>query len=143
MQTILGEKHFCEGLSMRRCLSFQEKLLRSIFKALALWADAFYKLKCPSVRVSESLGKSNEKKWSQIWIFFVWKFSKITHCESGEGIWLQGEAALEAHGFRDAEPHPVILANAKNNYEIFSKKLRLCNFTNLSPTDLCLPSTAW
>ena len=75
----------------------------SIFKASALWADAFYKSKCPSVcpsvclsvcpsvrvftfevpfkrffpptsrspmsnifRDSESLGKSNGKKWSQI-----------------------------------------------------------------------------
>ena len=66
-----------------------------IFKALSLWADAFYKSKCPSVclfvcpftfevpfnglfaptsqsrmsnifRDSESLGKSNGKKWSQI-----------------------------------------------------------------------------
>ena len=73
-----------------------------IFKASALWADAFYKSKCPSMclsvcvavcvftfevpfkrlfaptsqgrmsnifRDSESLGKSNEKKWSQIWTF--------------------------------------------------------------------------
>ena len=68
------------------------------FKASALWADAFYKSKCTSVRVSvclftfevpfkrlfaptsrsrmsnilrdsESLGKSNGKKWSQIWTF--------------------------------------------------------------------------
>ena len=67
----------------------------AIFKASALLVDAFYKSKCPSVRVpvrlftfevpfkrlfaptsgsrmsklfrdSESLGKSNEKKWSQI-----------------------------------------------------------------------------
>ena len=71
----------------------------TIFKASALWADAFYKSKCPSVclcvrlcvclftfgvpfngllaptsrsrmsnifRDSESLGKSNGKKWSQI-----------------------------------------------------------------------------
>ena len=28
-------------------------------------------------RDSESLGKSNGKKWSQIWTFFVWKLSKI------------------------------------------------------------------
>ena len=73
-----------------------------IFKASALWADAFYKSKYPSVclsvclsvcvftfevplkrlfaptslsrmshifRDSESLGKSNGKKWSQIWTF--------------------------------------------------------------------------
>ena len=66
-----------------------------IFKASTLWADAFYKSKCPSVRLSvclftfevpfkrlfapfsqswmsnifkdsESLWKSNGKKWSQI-----------------------------------------------------------------------------
>ena len=55
-----------------------------LFKALALWADAFYKLKCPSVcvfvclfaptfwslmsnilRDLEYLGKSNGKKWSK------------------------------------------------------------------------------
>ena len=74
-----------------------------LFKASALWADAFYKFICPSVcpsvclsvcpftfevrfkrlfaptfwspmfnifRDSESLGKSNGKKWSQIWTFF-------------------------------------------------------------------------
>ena len=73
-----------------------------IFKASALWANAFYKSKCPSVcvfvcpcvclftfeapftglfapnswsrmsnifRDLESLGKSNGKKWSQIWTF--------------------------------------------------------------------------
>ena len=68
---------------------------RLLFKALALWADGFYKSKCPSVcrcvcvftfevqfkrlfaptsrsrmsnifRDSVSLGKSNGKKWSQI-----------------------------------------------------------------------------
>ena len=66
-----------------------------------------------------------------------------SHCESGEGIWLQGEAASEAHSIRDAEPHPVIPANEKNNSEIFPKKLRPCNNINLSTTDLCLPSTAW
>ena len=30
------------------------------------------------------------------------------HCEAGEGNWLQGEAALQAHSFRDADPQPVI-----------------------------------
>ena len=73
-----------------------------IFKASALWADSFYKSKCPYVclfvclsvcvftfevlfnglfastsrsrmsnisRDLDSLGKSNRKKWSQIWIF--------------------------------------------------------------------------
>ena len=32
----------------------------------------------------------------------------ILHCEAGEGYWLQGEAALQAHSFRDADPQPVI-----------------------------------
>ena len=70
-------------------------------------------------------------------------FGPLGHCESGEGIWLKGEAASEAHSLRGAEPHPVIQANSKNNYEIFPKKPRPCNNTNLSTTDFCLPSTAW
>ena len=28
--------------------------------------------------------------------------------EAEEGYWLQGEAALQAHSFRDADPQPVI-----------------------------------
>ena len=30
------------------------------------------------------------------------------HCEAGEGYWVQGETALQAHSFRDADPQPVI-----------------------------------
>ena len=72
----------------------------SIFKASTLWANAFYKTICPYVcvclftfevlfkclfaltswnwmskisRDSESLGKSNEKRWSQIWKFLLIK----------------------------------------------------------------------
>ena len=26
------------------------------------------------------------------------------HCESGEGLWLEGEAAVQTHRFRDADP---------------------------------------
>ena len=84
------------------CYSYLHSTCKNIFKALALWADAFYKSKCPSVcvfvrlsvclltfevpfnglftptsrsqmsnifRDSESLGKSNGKKWSNIWTF--------------------------------------------------------------------------
>ena len=82
-----------------------------VFKASSLWADAFYKSKCPSVclsvclfvclftfevpfqhlfaptsqsrmsnifRDSESLGKSNGKKWSQIWTFLFQNCLKLT-----------------------------------------------------------------
>ena len=81
-------------------------MCEEIFKASALWADAFYKSKCLCVcvfvsvfsfevpfnglfaptsrswmsnifRDLESLGESNGKKWSHIRIFFVWKWSKI------------------------------------------------------------------
>ena len=81
---------------------YTQSYFHVIFKALALWANAFYKLKCPSVRLfvcpsvrlftlevpfkrlfahtswsrmsnifrgSESLGKSNGKKWSHIRTF--------------------------------------------------------------------------
>ena len=37
-----------------------------------------------------------------------------THCESGEGLWLQGEAVLQMHSFRDADPQPVIQQNNNN-----------------------------
>ena len=93
------------GLEKNIALNFRI-LVVGIFKASALWADAFYKSKCPSVcpfvclsncpsvrqftfeipfkrlfappsqsrmsnifRDSESLGKSNGKKWCQIWTF--------------------------------------------------------------------------
>ena len=36
-----------------------------------------------------------------------------SQCESGEGLWLQGEAASQAHSSRDAESHPVIPLNKK------------------------------
>ena len=34
--------------------------------------------------------------------------SSTDHCDAGEGYWLQGEEALQAHSFRDADPQPVI-----------------------------------
>ena len=34
--------------------------------------------------------------------------AQVDHCEAGEGYWLQGEAGLQAHSFRDADPQPVI-----------------------------------
>ena len=37
----------------------------------------------------------------------------ITHCDSGEELWLQREAAFKTHSFRDAEPQPVIFLNEK------------------------------
>ena len=40
------------------------------------------------------------------------------HCESGEGLWPQGEAALQTHSFRDAEPHPVIPQIAKKAHGV-------------------------
>ena len=40
-----------------------------------------------------------------------------THCESGEGLWLQGEAALQTHSFRDADPEPV---NPKLNNRLWN-----------------------
>ena len=34
--------------------------------------------------------------------------SYLLHCESGEGLWLTEEAALQTHRFRDAAPQPII-----------------------------------
>ena len=33
---------------------------------------------------------------------------RLKHCVAREGYWLQGEAALQALSFRDADPQPVI-----------------------------------
>ena len=92
----INTRHFFE-CSQRYNYSFNQRLF--FFKASALWADAFYKSICQYVcvcvcvftsevpftgpfaptswnwmsnifRYSESLGKSNGKKWSHIWTFF-------------------------------------------------------------------------
>ena len=40
----------------------------------------------------------------------------IGHFYSGEALWLQEEAALQMHSFRDAEPQPVIPQDPKKNH---------------------------
>ena len=40
----------------------------------------------------------------------------IRQRESGEGLWLQEEAAFLMHSFRDAEPQQMIPPNAKKHY---------------------------
>ena len=93
---------FSQNFSSLALLVWDWECLELIFKASALWADAFYKSKCPSVcvfvcpsvclftfevpfndlfaptsqsqmsnifRDSEFVGKSNGKKWSNIWTF--------------------------------------------------------------------------
>ena len=52
---------------------------------------------------------------------FVFRSPAPNHCESGECILLQGEAALQTRSFRDADPHRVILKIIKENYGISSK----------------------
>ena len=52
--------------------------------------------------------KEEEKKKN---LEVVWFFFGVEHCESKEGLWLQGEAAFETHSFRDAEPQPMITQN--------------------------------
>ena len=87
-----------------------------VFKESALWANAFYKSKCPCVSPcvrlftfevpfkrlfaptsqsrmskisdSESLGKNNGKKWSQIWTFFCW-FYRTKHVENHASRWMR------------------------------------------------------
>ena len=65
------------------------------------------------------------------------------HCESWEGLFLQGEAALQKHSFREAEPQPVFRQNAKKNYEMTPMQLRPDTNKSLTSTDLCLPGNAW
>ena len=68
--------------------------------------------------------------------------SSTDHCESGEGPWLYGEAAIQTHSFRDTDPQEVIPPNEKKNYEISPKLLRPGINFHLNTTDSCLPNTA-
>ena len=64
------------------------------------------------------------------------------HCESGEELWLQGEAALQVHSFRDSDPQPVIPPNEKKNHGMSVIQLRPGMNISLTASDPCLPSTA-
>ena len=43
----------------------------------------------------------------------------LSHCECGEGLWLQVFAASQTRSFRDAEPQQVIPPNAKKIMDYF------------------------
>ena len=65
-------------------------------------------------------------------------------------LWVCGSALaprvsslIQEHSFRDAEPHPVITPNAKQNHRIFPIQLRPGINTSLITTNICLPSTEW
>ena len=93
--------YFCH-VTIEKRSQICTRTIRIVFKASALWADAFYKLKCPCIclsvclftfevkfkrlfaptspswmlkkfRDSESLGNSNGKKWSHIWKLLLTK----------------------------------------------------------------------
>ena len=71
-------------------------------------------------------------------------FAYTEFYESGEVLWLKGEAASQTHSFRDAEPQPVIPPNEKKKKHGKSpKQLRSGISTSMSTTDLCLPNAAW
>ena len=55
------------------------------------------------------------------------------HCESGEGLCLQGQAASQTHNFTDTEPHAVIPPKSKKNHGFFPKQLRPDINTSLFP----------
>ena len=59
----------------------------------------------------------------------------IGHCYSGEALWLQEEAALQMHSFRDAEPQPVIPQDPKKNHGMPLKQLRPGIHISLTTTD--------
>ena len=104
------------------------------------WGSGWQKV---GIKLGSYVFNPNSSQPGMFQAFANFSLHCITHCESGEGILLQGEAASEAHSFRDTQPHPVIPENAKNHDKIFPKKLRPCDNTSLSTIGLCLPSTAW
>ena len=63
------------------------------------------------------------------------------HCESRKGLWLQGEAAFEAHSFREAEPQPGIPHNDKKKHELSPKQPDQARNISMTTNDPCLLST--
>ena len=63
------------------------------------------------------LAITKDLQWTAIpWIIYSLQFA-VYSVLSREGLWLQEEAALQTHSFRDAEPKPVIRPNAKKIME--------------------------
>ena len=60
-----------------------------------------------------------------------------------EWLRLQGQAALQTHSFRDAEPQRVIPPNAKNHHGVSPKRPGPGIIIHLTNADSCLPSIAW
>ena len=58
-------------------------------------------------------------------LFGIFLLVKIgpPHCEFGEGLWLQGEAALQTHSFRDADPQQVIPLKENKTIEFLPSSL--------------------
>ena len=51
---------------------------------------------------------------------FAWgkTYNIYSHCESGEGLWLQGGAALQMHSFINAEPQNLFqAAQTRHKYQ--------------------------
>ena len=59
----------------------------------------------------------------------------IGRCYSGEALWLQEEAALQMHSFRETEPQPVIPQDPKKNHGMRLKQLRPGIHISLTTTD--------
>ena len=78
--------------------SFQERLQHFLQQVTQVIQQAEGKLRDASHR-QHCLHPGQDNRQSQF---------PSKHCEAGEGYWLQGEAALQAHSFRDADPQPVI-----------------------------------
>ena len=67
----------------------------------------------------------------------------IQHFESEEGLWLEGEAALQTLISRDAEPKPVIPPNAKKHTGMSPNQFRPGINISLTTTDQCLCMAAY
>ena len=62
-----------------------------------------------------------------VYAVIILKYLYRNHCESREGLWLQGEAAFEMHSFTDAEPQPVIQYHPAKPVVLSSVKTKLMN----------------
>ena len=93
--------------------------------------------------VQSTANRKQFKIYSEKCVTFCAQFSMFAHCESEEVPWLQGEASLQTHSFRDADPQLVIPSNEKKKHGMSPMVHTSGINIGLTTTDPCLPRTAW
>ena len=108
----------CSGKKLFATLQIHQIIVKN--KARRVFLQLFF---LQIFNLISSMERSNKVWISDPTDVHVRLFWRSYHCEAGKGYWLQGEAALQAQSFREADPQPVIptkktwLELARNSYK--------------------------